>query len=300
MIDFSLSLMDSFGLLVPSEEKRKLLATNRESFTFYSLQLTPDDCEIILKTAQDSLRENDLIAVGETITPRLIHWFLQAGYFRRYASEVAELTEIFYHVKGELLHICEENDQPSCMLSDNAILFYMYRFYICPSCAGDTDALSELMSQIIVPAMNRLVHLRNKKRKAKNERLAASQNADRLALYADQLSSLHELSDDELSYEKDRRDRLFRAAMLNDPNGYRSPVSDYDARLDDPSYRVDEDLYADYDDETPVFGSFTEELSDMLTHNPELLIPSEAMEQEWDDMAERWAEDDAAVSDLYQ
>ncbi|MBR5372839.1 MAG: hypothetical protein IK130_11570 [Oscillospiraceae bacterium] len=297
MVDFSLSLTDSFGLLVPEEEKRKLRATNREAFTFYNLQLTPDDCEMLVQTTQTALRENDLVCFGETITPRLIHWFLQAGYFRNYPAEIAELTEIFYRYKSELQEICEENDQRSCMLSDNAILFYMYRFYICPACAGDTEALSGLMSQIIVPAMNRLIHRRNQKRKAN---LAKISGNERLALYADQIAALTRSDEDLYAEDMDRRDRLFRSAMLGDTGGYRPAEPDYDARFADPAYIMEDDPYASYDDERPVFGTFTEELDELLSHDPELLLPSESLEQEWDDMADQWAADDAACSELYQ
>lgn len=301
MVDFSLSLTDAFGGLAPAEEKQKLRAANRELFTFYGLQLSQEDCEMLVQSAQHSMQENGLVAVGGSITPRLIHWFLQGGYIgRHYAVEFADLTDIFYRVKAELQEICEENRQTECMLSDNAILFYMYRFYVSPNCGGDINTLSELMSQIIIPAMNRLVHLRNKKKKIKLKDIKTYGDPVYCALYADEIAAARAANDYEERVGRERRDALFRSVMMSDPHGYRSAVSDYDARYDDPAYDPEEDLYAVYDDEAPVFGMFAEELDELLRHNPELLLPGEELEAEWANTVEQWADDDAAVADLYQ
>lgn len=287
MVDFSLRVLDSFGLLKPKEETKKLLATNRESFTFFGLQLSPEDCEMLVQTAQQSMRENDLVAVGSSITPRLIHWFLQECLFgQNYALEVAELTEIFYRVKAELQSICEENKQLDCMLSDNAILFYMYRFYTCPNCAGDTDSVMEYMSRIIIPAMSRLVHLRNQKKKAALDSLVHSVNT---ALHADQIMQIRAGEDYEIRSDGSAQDALFRRVMF----GETAELAEYGADSAD-------EMYAVYDDEKPVFGSFPDELDNLLQREPELLLPSAQLEQEWDDMVERWDEQDAAVSELYQ
>jgi len=298
MVDFSLRVLDSFGLLVQKEEVKKVRATNREAFTYYGLQLSPDDCEMLVQSAQQSMRENDLVAVGASITPRLIHWFLQECHFgRKYALEVAELTDVFYRVKSELQCICEENDQTECMLSDNAILFYMYRFYTCPSCSGDADSVMEYMSQIIIPAMNRLVHRRNKQKKAQLDSLTKSAKT---ALYADQIMQ-HQLDDEyEIRSDGSRKDDLFRRVMLRDAREFGCATGDNDAETENPFYDSMDNLYGAYDDEQPVFGTFPEELDALLKREPELLLPSEQIEQEWDDMAERWEEQDAAVANLYQ
>ena len=179
------TLTEQFGALAPAEQKQQILATNQDAWTSYGLQLTPDEAGMIMQTAEKALRAQDLVQFGEGITPRLIHWFLPSGYLgRNYAMRVAALTEAFYQIKGSLQALYDEADDPECVLSDNAILDYMYRFYISPTCAGDTDEMLVQTERIVVGGMRRLLEYRAAQRKAAKEEIG---DPELRMLYADKL-----------------------------------------------------------------------------------------------------------------
>ena len=90
-------------------KRGEILATNQESYSMYGIQLTAEDAAMILQTGKRAMDSENLIEFGSSITPRIIHWFLPAGYFgTNYAGQVAALTEAFYHIKGSLQALYDE------------------------------------------------------------------------------------------------------------------------------------------------------------------------------------------------
>lgn len=278
-MDFSLLISDPFGALTLAERKNQLLATNRDAWTSYGLRLTPEESEMILQTEKHALDAEDLVQLGADITPRLIHWFLPSGYLGyNYAQRVAALTEGFYCIKGSLQALYDEADDPECFLSDNALLDYMYRFFVSPTCAGDIDETVALTERIIVGAMRRLLADRAAKRKAAS---AAQGDPVTRALYAD----MRQLELDEpgydTDYERELYDYEYREAMHTDVFG---------------------NYAEDYDDEIAAHtrGTYAEELEEALRRNPALLLPSADMEAEWERRCEEWDELDAAAAKAEQ
>ena len=274
-MDFSLLAADPFGALSTAERKNLILATNRDAWTSYGLQLTLEESEMILQTEKRALDAENLVQLGSDITPRIIHLFLPSGYLgQHYALRVAELTAAFYRIKGSLQALYDEADDPECFLSDNALLDYMYRFFVSPNCAGDIDETVTLTERIIVGGMRRLLEARAAKRKA----AAAAFQGDPVtrALYAD----LRQLETDEpgydTDYERELYDYKYREAMHTDVFG---------------------NYAEDYDVETAAYtrGTYAEELEEALRRNPALLLPSADMEAEWEQRAEEWEELDAAA-----
>lgn len=281
-MDFSLSFLEPLSGLAPAEQKSRILATNRESWTFYGLQLSPADSEMILQTEKKAVDAADLIQFGEGITPKLIHWFLPAGQFgKSYAGRIAELTEAFYQIKGDLQEIYDTAKDAECMLSDNAILDYMYRLYTSPSCGGDVEEMLVQMDKIVVSGMRRLIAFRATVGKEHTAQSVGS--AETRALYADLLLQEEIRSELEDDFEDAEYDYLYREKMR------------YQLDSDD-----DGDDYDDDENETeiPVFGSFAEELEELLRREPRLLIPSETQEAEWERRVEEWAEMDAAAAEI--
>ena len=265
------TLTEQFGALAPAEQKQQILATNQDAWTSYGLQLTPDEAGMIMQTAEKALRAQDLVQFGEGITPRLIHWFLPSGYLgRNYAMRVAALTEAFYQIKGSLQALYDEADDPECVLSDNAIPDYMYRFYISPTCAGDTDEMLVQTERIVVGGMRRLLEYRAAQRKAAKEEIG---DPELRMLYADKLQQ-EELPDAyETEYEQEAYDYAYREEMHPDMFGNYS---------------------GDYDEEIAVHtrGTYAEELEEALRRNPAMLLPSAAQEAEWERMTEQWETQD--------
>ena len=271
-MEFTLSFVEQFGALAPAEQKHQLLATNREAWTSYGLQLTPEEAGMILQTAEKALKQQDLVQFGESITPRLIHWFLPSGYLgRSYALRIAALTEAFYQIKGSLQALYDEANDPDCVLSDNAILDYMYRFYISPTCAGDVEEMLVQTERIVVAGMRRLLEYRAAQRKAAQAEIG---DPEMRMLYADKLQQ-EELPDAfETEFEDETYDYAYREEMHQDVFG---------------------NYAGDYDEELAVHtrGTYAEELEEALRRNPAFLLPSKAQEAEWDRMTEEWESLDA-------
>lgn len=275
-MEFSLLAVDSFGALSTAERKDLILATNRDAWTSYGLQLTPEDTEMILQTEKRALDAENLVQLGADITPRIIHWFLPSGYLgRNYALQVAALTAAFYRIKGDLQALYDEADDPACFLSDNALLDYMYRFFVSPTCAGDIDEMVTLTERIVVTGMRRLLTQRAEQRKA----AARARGGDPVnrALYADLRQSEQDEPDYDTEYDQEMYDYAYREAMHTDVFG---------------------NYAEDYDDEIAVRtrGTYAEELEEALRRNPALLLPSAAMEAEWESRAEEWEELDAEAA----
>lgn len=266
-MEFTLAIAEQFGALSPAEQKHQLLATNRDAWTSYGLQLTPEEASMILKTADKALQAQDLVQFGESITPRLIHWFLPSGYLgRNYALRVAALTEAFYQIKGSLQTLYDEADDPDCVLSDNAILDYMYRFFVSPTCAGDIEEMLVQTERIVVGGMRRLLEYRAEQRKQAQADLG---DPELRMLYADKLHQ-EELPDAfETEYEQEVYDYAYREEMHQDVFG---------------------NYAGDYDEERAVRtrGTYAEELEEALRRNPTFLLPSKAQEAEWERMTEQW------------
>ena len=273
-MDFSLSLADSFGLLTPAAQKNHILATNQEAWSSYGIQLTPDEAEMLVSSAKKSIKDEELVQFGDSIVPRLIHKFLPSGYLGTYyAQRIASLTEAFYQIKGDLQALYDASDDPECYLSDNALLDYMYQFYVSPSCCGDCAEMQTQMERIVVTGMRRLLEYRAAKRK---KAAAAEGDPEMRALYADKLMQEEEESIYETEYEEQTYDYMYREALHKDVFG--NYVRDYDWD------------YAEH-----ARGSYAEELSEVLMRDPELLLPSPQQEAEWEAQAEAWeAEDEAA------
>ena len=266
-MDFSLAVGESFGVLTPAEQKNSILATNSESFAYYGLRLTQEDAEMLLSVEKKSLASEQLVLFGKGITPYLIRWFLPSGELgRNYAARIAELTRAFYHLKGELQALYDEADDPACMLSDFAILDYMYRFYTSPQCGGDCAEMLAQTERIVVSGMRRLLEYRAAKRAKKKAVLGDPEKA---ALYADQIQLEEEKSRFEEEQEEAEYDYMYRETMHQDMFG---------------NYLADYDI--DYAETTR--GNYAEELSEALLRNPELLLPSKMQEAEWLNRAEEW------------
>ena len=275
-MDFLPAIGEIFGVLTPAEQKKSLLATNSEAWTYYGLQLTPDDAEMLVSTEKKSLAAEKLIQFGESITPYLIHWFLPSGEFgRNYAVQVAELTESFYRLKGELQALYDEADDPGCMLSDFAILDYMYKFYTDPQCGGDCDQMTVLMERIVVTGMRRLLEVRALKRAKKKAEIGDPETA---ALYADQIQLEEEKSRFEEEQEEAEYDYMYRESLHKDVFG--NYLRDYD-----------------YDYAVTARGNYAEELTAVLMRDPELLLPSRQQEAEWLSRAEEWDALDKAAQE---
>jgi hypothetical protein len=231
---------------------------------------------MLVSAAERALNAGGLVQFGAGITPRLIHWFLPAGYFgRNYAAQAAALTEAFYQIKSELQALYDAADDPACFLSDNAILDYMYKFYTSPGCAGDVAEMTAQVGRIVIPAMRRLLEYRAQKRKQHADDLG---DPELRMLYADRIAQ--ETADSELeeSYEEEEYDYEYREMMHQDVFG---------------NYARD---YAE-DAAEQFRGTFAEELTEILMRNPEYLLPSAAQEAEWAAKVEAWEEADAAAKE---
>ncbi len=266
-MDFSLAV-NGFSLLTPVEQKSQLLATNREAAQYYGLRLTPEDAEMLLQTAQTAIRSEELVQFGSSITPHLIRWFLPSGYFgSNYAAQVAELTEAFYQLKGDLQALYDEGGDPECVLSDCAILDYMYQFYTSPSCCGDTAEMLTQAERILIPAMRNLLAVRAAQQKQKQQQLG---DPELRMLYADKLAQEEAEQSYEADFEAEQYDYAYREQMHQDMFG--NYLHDYEV---DPF-------------EQHTRGTFAEELAEALALNPAFLLPSAAQEAEWADMIEKW------------
>lgn len=266
-MDFSLAI-GGFSLLTPAAQKSQILATNRDAERYYGLRLTEADAEMLMQTAQKAVRSAELVQFGGSITPTLIRWFLPSGYFGNdYAAQAAELTEAFYQLKSDLQALYDAGGDPDCVLSDNALLDYMYRFYTSPTCAGDAGEMLAQAERILIPAMRRLLEVRAAERKQHQAELG---DPELRMLYADKIAQ--ETAEDtyESEYEQEQYDYAYREEMHKDMFG--NFTRDY---VQDPS-------------EQHTRGTFAEELAEALYRNPALLLPSAQQEAEWVQMTEEW------------
>jgi len=278
-MDFSLLISDPFGALSITERKNLILATNREAWTFYGIQLTPDESEMILQAEKKALEDENLVQLGADITPRIIHWFLPSGYLGYgYARQVAELTASFYRIKGELQTLYDEADDYDCCLSDNALLNYMYQIFICPTCGGDIDEMTTQTERIIVPAMRRLLDERSVRRKAGQSE--AFTGASR-ALYADKWAMEQAIEDYDTDSDRELYDYAYREMMHTDVFG---------------NYLEDYDMTS----AMHTRGTYAEELEEALRKNPAFLLPGSDVEAEWNSRVEEWEEQDAAARRYYE
>lgn len=270
-MDFSLMFSEQFAVAAPAEQRRQILATNQAAFRQYGITLTQDEAEMIAQTGREAVSAAGLVAVGGSIVPRLIHWFLPSGYLsgQNYAQNVANLTEAFYRLRGALQELTAGD--PSLMLSDNALLYYMYQFYVSPTCSGDIDEMLAQAERILLPAMRRLLERQAAEKKQSGQQSAGDPVT--AALYADLIEQERAESEMEQASEEEAYDYDYRTGMVRDCFG--NYEADY-SRPDDVSR-----------------GTFAEELAAALRARPEFLIPSAAMEAEWEDRAEQWEEADA-------
>lgn len=273
-MDFSLSFADAAPLLTPAVQKQRILAVNRTIFRQYGLRLTPEDAEMLVQTADRAMNAEGLVQFGGGITPRLIRWFLPSGYLgRNLAEQAADLTAAFCRLKGDLQALYDEADDPECCLSDNALIDYMYRFYVSPNCGGDVQEMLAQAERILVGAMRRLLEQRAAERK---QRLAdVSGDSEARALYADLIAREDAASAYEEAYEQEQYDYAYHEEMRQDVFG---------------------NYQEDYDEETAfrTRGTYAEELEEALRRNPAFLLPSAAQEAEWAQMTAEWEEQDRA------
>lgn len=273
-MDFTLSLQEAFGVLSPEAQTQQILATNQEAWDAYGLRLSPDDAEMLMQTSQQALHAQELVQFGAGITPRIIHRFLPSGYLGRdYAGQIAALTEAFYRLKGDLQALYDEADDPECVLSDNAILDYMYRFYVSPTCGGDPAEMLAEAERILVSGMHRLLEARALQRKSQTAELG---DPELRMLYADKLAQEEAPSEWEAEYEAEQYDYAYREEMHPDWFG---------------NYRED------YEEDTALRtrGTYAEELEEALRRDPAFLLPSAAQEAEWAQQAEDWESADEAA-----
>ena len=275
-MDFSLMFSEQLAVSAPAEQRQQILATNSAAFQSYGVSLTRDEAEMIAQTGRDAVSAAGLVPVGGSIIPRLIRWFLPSGYLAgaHYAQNIAGLTEAFYRLRGEMQELCGRAADPDCMLSDNALLHYMYQFYVSPTCSGDIAEMLTEAERILLPAMRRLLDSRAAEKKRQNR--SAAGDPVTAALYADMIAQERAESALEQEADEEAYDYAYRTEMTRDCFG------NYDA---------------DYRGESAfrTRGTFAEELTDALRQNPAFLLPSAAMEAEWADRVEQWAEEDAAA-----
>lgn len=273
-MDFSLMFSEQLAGLTPAEQRQHILATNHAAMQSYGIALTRDEAEMIAQTGREAVSAAGLVPVGGSIIPRLIRWFLPSGYLagQNYAQNIARLTEAFYRLRGELQEVTAGD--PSLMLSDNALLDYLYRFYVSPTCSGDIDEMLAQAERILIPAMRRLLDLRTAEKKQQDH--AAAGDPVTAALYADLIAQERAESALEQEADAENYDYEYRTGMTRDIFG------NYDA---------------DYREETAMRtrGTFAEELTAALSFRPDFLMPSAEKEAEWADRAEQWAEEDAAA-----
>lgn len=274
-MDFSLSLQEPLTAISPAQQRAEILAVNSTSGAEYGLRLTPEQAAEILSTGEQAMRQAGLIQFGSGITPRLIHWFLPSGFLGEdYAAQIAALTEAFYQIKGSLQELYDDAGDHECMLSDNAILDYMYRFYTSPVCAGDVTEMLRRTQDALYRTMSRLLSNRASERFRKQQPTDADPElallyADRLIDPDDELSALEE------AYGREHYDFLYREHMHQDVFG--NFLGDYGAQG------------------FITRGTYGEELAEVLEDHPEFLLPSADQEAEWADRVEQWEEADAAA-----
>lgn len=271
-MDFPLLFTEQLTGLAPAQQTAQLLATNQASFRSYGLRLTPDEAEMIAATGREAAAAEELVLFGAPISARLIRWFLPSGLLTagNYAANVAALTEAFYRFRGELQELYDETDDPDCVLSDNALLHYMYTFYTSPQCSGDVDEMLAIAERVILPAMRRLLAQRAADRSAGITR----KSSDSEKLFADRIAEYREPTDLEREAWAEDFEQAYRAAMRRDVFGQYE--ADY---VEDPADRFR--------------GSDAEEMERMLKRRPELLLPDRDQEAEWADMVEKWEGEDA-------
>ena len=272
-MDFSLSLHEPLTALSPAQQRAEITALNGTVCADYGLTLTGEDAAMILRAGESAMRQAGLIQFGGGITPRLMHWFLPSGLVTS-AAQIAALTDAFYRIKGSLQEICDEADNPECVLSDNAVLDYMYRFFVSPSCAGDVAEMLRQTVQILCGTMKRLLEQRAAGRAA--EQRHPDGDPALALLYADRIQAEEaELAAEEEAYGEERYDFTYREHMHQDCFG---------------------NYLGDYGEQGYVTrGTYGEELAEVLRQHPEFLLPSAGQEAEWADRAERWEDEDAAA-----
>ena len=83
-MEFTLAIAEQFGALSPAEQKQQLLATNRDAWTSYGLQLTPEEAnegrEKVKEKARETAIENGILAEARENAEVLIREFLAGGY----------------------------------------------------------------------------------------------------------------------------------------------------------------------------------------------------------------------------
>lgn len=284
-MDYSLLLRGEFEALAVEREQNQIQNTNQASWTTYGLALTAEDAKMITQTARETMREEDLIQVGDSITPRLIHRFLPSGLLGdSYALRVAELTEAFFHIKGELREITASDSD--VMLSDNAILYYMYIIYISPACAGDVEEMEEIAQEVLYQTAHRIIDRREQLRKEQDEEDLPAEFY--LRPDADEILRERGLSAVEEQAQREMDDYLFHENMAA-------------GSLHPEAVWIDGEETAAYERAGAVPNTDAlEVLRERLRRDPQLLIPSEEQEREWEAQAEKWEEEDALAAKAAQ
>lgn len=274
-MDFSLGFSEQLAGLAAAGQRQQILATNHAAYSSYGVTLTRADAEMIAQTGQKAVSDAGMVAVGGSIVPRLIRWFLPSGYLtgQNYAAHVAALTEAFYRLRGELQDV--SGHDPALTLSDNALLNYMYGFYTSPTCSGDAAEMTAQAESILLPAMRRLAAQRDAERKQQAKALPGQ--PENALLYADLIEQERAESTYEEEADEEAYDYEYRSAMGRDCFGG-----------SDLAYQ-EQEAYGTRD-------TYEDRLRRILNKNPALLFPSRDVEAEWADRAEQWADEDAAAA----
>ena len=274
-MEFSLAVTGQFSGLTAAQQQARILAAGQEAFSEYGIRLTQEDAQMIADAGKAARDAQQLVLTGPDIAPKLIHWFLPSGYLAgaHFAADTAALVTAFYRLRGELQSICDSAGNPDCMLSDNAILDYMYQFYTSPQCGGDPELMLAEAERLLVPAMHRLLAQRADEKKRRSA--SAGGDAVTRALYADLIAAEEAESALEQEQEAEEYDCAYRGGMRRDVFG-----------------NYEHDYEFDYAEHSR--GTFAEELAVMLRKNPEFLLPSASQEAEWDALTEQWEEADSA------
>lgn len=266
---------EQFAGLALAEQQKQILATNHAAYGDYGVRLSPEDAEMIAQTGQKAVSAAGMVAVGGSIVPRLIRWFLPSGYLtgQNYALNVAELTEAFYRLRSELQDA--GGHDPALTLSDNALLNYMFNIYTSPTCSGDAAEMTAQAENILLPVMRRLAAGRETERKQQTKRL--SDQPENALLFADLIEQERAESSFEEEADEESYDYEYRSAMGKDCFGG-----------SDPAYQEPE-AYGTRD-------TYEDRLRRILNRNPAMLFPSRETEAEWADRAEHWEDEDAAAA----
>ena len=116
-MEFEISQLFAPTEVTLAKQQSQIMSLNDKSRK-YGLALTEQQAKMIVQVGQESIRTQERVEIGESITPKIIKKFMKSAYISQndYAETIAQLVEIFYEAKEE---------SADC-LSDSEIIDSMY------------------------------------------------------------------------------------------------------------------------------------------------------------------------------